>query len=383
MGGNDVINGRGGNDVARYDYASTGVNVNLATGVGTVSTTDHDTLSNIEGLRGSHFNDTLTGGNTANNALEFFRGNGGNDRIDGGAGYDRVDYTNSMQAVTVTLGGTAAGTAKDGLPILNGEIQYPGTAGAVIGTDTLLRIEAVRGSNFNDTLRGSGISTQETFEGRGGNDLIDGGAGLDRASYHASTAGVTVTLGLSGASGTAADGRGGTDTLRNIENVQGSRDFADRITGNELANVLDGQGGNDTLAGGAGKDTLLGGAGNDILTGGSGNDSLNGGAGLDVFRFSSALNSSTNVDRIAGFVAADDTVALDDAVFAGIGAPGALAAGAFRAGAAAGDASDRIIYNSATGQVFFDADGSGATAQILFATVAIGTSLTASDFVIF
>jgi len=69
-------------------------------------------------------------------------------------------------------------------------------------------------------------------------------------------------------------------------------------------------------------------------------------------------------------------------VFAGIGALGALGTGRFRAGAAAGDASDRIIYNAATGQIFFDADGSGATAQVLFATVTAGATITAADFFI-
>jgi Ca2+-binding RTX toxin-like protein len=379
MNGNDVIDGRGGLDMARYDYAGNAVNVSLASGIATVSTVDHDTLANIEGIRGSHYNDTLTGGNAANATLEFFRGNGGSDLINGGAGYDRVEYNNSMQGVNVKLGGAAAGTAKDGMPILNGAIQAPGAAGAVIGTDTLRNIEAVRGSDFNDTLAGSAIATQETFEGRGGNDLINGGAGLDRASYFQSASGVTVTLGLAGAQGTAADGWGGTDRLIGIENVEGSRDSADRITGNELANVLDGLGGNDMLAGGAGNDSLVGGAGNDLLVGGAGKDSLNGGAGLDLFRFNAALSATTNVDRITGFAAADDTIQLDDAVFAGIGAPGALAAGAFRAGAAAGDAGDRIVYNSATGELFFDADGSGAGAKLLFATVAAGTVITYDD----
>jgi Ca2+-binding RTX toxin-like protein len=290
--GNDVLDGRGGNDVARYDYAGNGITANLALGTAFVTATDQDTLYNIEGLRGSHFNDTLIGGNAANDAFEFYTGNGGNDIIDGGSGYDRVDYINAMQAVTVTLGGLADGTATDGLPILNGAIQYPGTPGAVVGTDILRNIEGVRGSQFGDVLTGSDIASLETFEGRAGNDSIDGRGGLDRADYFSSISGVTVTLGLNGTAGTAQDGWGGTDTLLNIEDVRGSRDFNDLITGNELANTLDGQGGDDTLSGGAGDDTLNGGAGNDMLYGGAGFDTLLGGAGNDF------IDGGAIVDRI-------------------------------------------------------------------------------------
>ncbi len=382
MTGNDLIDGRGGLDIARYDFAGNGVNANLATGLVVVTATDQDTLANVEGLHGSHFNDTLRGGNAASTALEVFAGNGGNDLIDGAGGYDRVDYVNAAQGVVVTLGGAVDGTASDGLPILAGQIRPAGTPGTTIGTDILRGIEAVRGSDFNDTLTGSNIATLEVFEGRKGNDLIDGNGGLDRAGYYQATAGVVATLGLNGADGTAADGYGNTDTLRDIENLQGSRDFADKLTGNQLANVLDGLGGNDTLSGGSGADTLLGGGGNDLLIGGNGNDVLTGNAGLDLFRFTGTLSATGNVDRITDFVVADDTMQLDDAGFVGIGGLGALSAGAFRAGTAAADASDRVIYDSATGKLYFDADGNGAGAQVLFATLTAGTALTVTDFVI-
>lgn len=399
-GGADLLDGRGGFDLARYDYSSVGVTANLVTGVANGVAGDSDTLLGIEGLRGSQFNDSLTGGATASAALEVFLGNGGNDTIDGGAGFDRVDYTSAMQGVRVTLGGTGTGTAIDGTPILNGQITYAGTAGATIGTDTLRNIESVRGSDFADVIAGSSIASEETFEGRAGNDIINGISGIDRVSYHTSIAGVTVALGLAGADGTAADGWGGTDKLRNIDNVLGSRDFADRLTGNELANRLDGQGGNDLLSGGLGIDTLIGGngndvlggggavdvlsggAGNDLLNGGDGSDLLTGGTGLDAFRFSAVLNGSTNVDRISDYAVADDTLQLDDAYFAGIGALGTLAAGALALGTAATQADDRIVYDGATGRIYFDADGSGAGAQVLFATVTAGTALTASDFAI-
>ncbi|WP_127998140.1 beta strand repeat-containing protein [Piscinibacter defluvii] len=382
MTGNDLIDGRGGLDIARYDYAGNAVSANLATGLVVVTATDQDTLANVEGLHGSHFNDSLRGGNAASTALEVFVGNGGNDTIDGVGGYDRVDYVNALQGVVVTLGGTADGSATDGLPILAGQIRPAGTPGATIGTDTLRRIEGVRGSDYNDTLTGSNIATLEVFEGRKGNDLIDGNGGLDRAGYFQATSGVVATLGLNGADGSASDGYGTTDTLRDIENLQGSRDFADRLTGNQLANLLDGQGGNDTLSGGSGNDTLLGGGGADLLIGGNGNDVLTGNAGLDLFRFTGVPNAGSNSDRITDFVADDDTIQLDDAGFVGVGALGALAAGAYRAGTAAADASDRVIYDSATGRLYFDADGNGAGARVLFATLTAGTALSVADFVI-
>ena len=312
--GNDLLDGRGGFDIARYDYASGSVVASLATGTATGPTTtqtisgvnytvnDVDTLQNIEGLRGSQHADTLSGSNRTD-LTEVFQGNGGSDTIDGLGGLDRVDYLNAMLGVTVTLGGVsgnaADGSASDGLPILNGAIQYAGTAGAVVGTDTLRNIESVRGSQFSDTLTGSNIASEETLEGRAGNDTIDGRGGLDRASYNSSVAGVTVALGLIGADGSAQDGWGGTDTLRNIENVTGSRDFNDTITGNELANTLDGQGGNDTLNGGAGDDTLNGGAGADTLYGDAGFDTFNGGAGADIIVGGAITDLVFNLDNNA------------------------------------------------------------------------------------
>ena len=89
--GDDVIDGAGGLDIARYDNASGAVSVSLATGSSS-GADGNDTLSGIEGVRGSKFDDALTGGNAASDALEFFNGMAGNDTIDGGTGFDRVDY---------------------------------------------------------------------------------------------------------------------------------------------------------------------------------------------------------------------------------------------------------------------------------------------------
>jgi Ca2+-binding RTX toxin-like protein len=271
-GGNDTIDGRGGFDVVRYDsLATAGVNVDLVTGIASDGLGGTDTLLNIEGVFGSSFADVLTGGNAANGTVyndgksEIFRGGAGNDTIDGGQGYDRVDYTSSTMGVVVTLNGASDGSAIDGIVI----------AGVTQGVDVLRNIEAVRGSDFADTLTGSDTAVFESFEGRAGADIIDGKGGVDRVEYGTSTVGVNVNLTNTNtiAGGTAADGWGSIDTLLGIENVRGST-FNDTILGSSLDNKLEGQAGNDSLSGAAGNDTLNAGTGIDTVDGGADNDTL-------------------------------------------------------------------------------------------------------------
>lgn len=131
-----------------------------------------------------------------------------------------------------------------------------------VGNDTIRGFDGndiIDGGPGNDTLAGQ--NGNDIIAGGAGNDAIDGGANVDTASYAGSPAGAVVNL----ATGTASDGHGGTDTLTNIENVNGSA-FDDTITGNAGANVLNGGGGNDILAGGAGNDTMNGGSATDTDT---------------------------------------------------------------------------------------------------------------------
>ena len=266
--GNDTIDGGGGYyDFADFSDATGGVTVTLTgggNGTATGAGIGTDTLKSIQGVMGSDFADSITGSASTGNALlttELFRAGAGNDTIDGGAGNDWATYDTSTAGVVVTLGGSADGTAQDGLG----------------GTDVLRNIEGVMGSDLGDTLTGS--SGSETFQGRAGNDVIDGQGGIDTAYYSSSVAGINVDLSQNKASN---DGYGSSDVLLNIENVFGSRDFNDSITGNSGNNRLEGNGGNDTLMGGAGQDALLGGNGDDFMDGGTGNDSLTGGAGNDT-----------------------------------------------------------------------------------------------------
>ena len=110
-------------------------------------------------------------------------------------------------------------------------------------------------------------------------------------------------------------------------------------------------------------------------------DKLTGGAGADRFHFTSELGVG-NVDRVMDFVSQSDIIGLDDAIFGGM-ALGRLSASAFVAGTKALDADDRIIYNAANGALYYDADGNGAGAAIYFANLGAGTTLIASDIVIF
>lgn len=126
-------------------------------------------------------------------------------------------------------------------------------------------------------------------------------------------------------------------------------------------------------------DTLIGDDGANGLAGGRGADTLIGLGGADRFVFDTLLEPG-NVDNITDFTVADDTIQLGRGIFTEIAA-GTLSADAFTTGAVATSAAHRILYDQTTGQIFYDADGTGAGAAVLFATVTAGTALTAADFV--
>ena len=203
----------------------------------------------------------------------------------------------------------------------------------------------------------------------------------------------------------------GTDTVQtnrasftlgaNLENLRYTGALAFNGTGNAAPNaltggvgadMLSGLDGNDTLSGGSGNDILLGGVGNDILSGDAGNDTLTGGAGVDslsggvgndIFVFN-ATDTFTSLDTISSFANVagnDDIIHLDDLVFTGLAA-GTLAATAFVTGTAALDAGDRIVYNAATGALYYDSDGDGAAAQLQFATLNPAATLSNVDFMV-
>ncbi|HEV2865166.1 MAG TPA: calcium-binding protein, partial [Allosphingosinicella sp.] len=309
-----------------------------------------------------------------------------------------------------------------------GTFGYTGEAHVVAGRAPIGQVtrlgsagsQTIRGGGSSDTLMGMGGN--DVLIGNGGNDTLDGGTGTDtmrggagndtyiidnagdKAIETSSSDGIdTVTSALSFTLGAFLDnltltgtaitgtGNGGNNTIigNNANNVLSGGNGIDTLKGSAGNDTLDGGGNNDKLDGGGASDTLFGGIGSDTLdgntgsdklNGGSGNDTLIGGSGTDSYFFDTALNASTNVDKIIGFSVADDTILLNRAIFAGITANGTLAASRFHVGTAAADASDRIIYNSGTGQLFYDPDGLGGAAQVLFAKLDPGLALTNADF---
>ncbi|MBM6595188.1 calcium-binding protein [Microvirga sp. BT291] len=199
-------------------------------------------------------------------------------------------------------------------------------------------------------------------------DLKDGGA-------HSASALTVTAQPAPSLSRTAINGTDGNDNLKGTAG-------ADAIKGLAGHDTIVGRAGADVLAGGAGNDRLVGGAGNDRLIGGPGRDKLTGGAGDDIFVFNAKLSAKTNVDTITDFNVDDDVIRLDSAVFTKLAKAGPLAAGNFYKGLEAHDANDRIIYDSTTGSLSYDADGNGAGAAIKFAHLAKNLKLSASDFVV-
>ena len=138
----------------------------------------------------------------------------------------------------------------------------------------------------------------------------------------------------------------------------------------------------DWIYGGMGNDRVSGGSGNDRLYGGPGADSLFGNVGKDAFVFNTKANGATNVDSIRDFSAKDDAVWLDNSVFKALGSNGALKSGAFWRGSEAHDTSDRVIYDRATGTLYYDPDGTGAAEQVAFAKLTTKPTFTYADVLV-
>ena len=324
--GNDTVNGGAGTDTADYSSgtidppglvgpqtftgATAGVRVNLSlAGAQNTGGAGIDMLVSIENLTGSSFNDTLTG-NSGNNVLsglagnDQLNGNGGNDTLHGGSGNDQLhggagtDQLNGGSGNDLLDGGDGGSDtasyagATAGVTVNLDRLDAQNTGGA--GVDTLVDIENLTGSNFNDTLEVSGLSEADgpTLNGGNGNDqlfadhtrhpTLNGGNGDDLLFAEAN-------------SGAALNGGAGNDTLV-------------------------GTGGSSILDGGAGNDTLIA-IGDDLNTN---NATVNGGAGADIIKlgdftrvtcdYNTVSESPAGVgrDHILGFQSSGDPItALD------------------------------------------------------------------------
>ncbi|EIM29309.1 calcium-binding protein [Microvirga lotononidis] len=148
-----------------------------------------------------------------------------------------------------------------------------------------------------------------------------------------------------------------------------NKTFTITVEDERRENVV-GNSGDNVIRGGSGNDTLNGAGGNDTLHGGEGRDQLIGGAGADTFVFDTAV-MKTAADSVLDFSLAEgDRIWLSQKIFIGLGL-GQLTANAFALGTEAHDQDDRIIYDQATGRLFFDVDGASGSkkdvAPILFA----------------
>ena len=216
------------------------------------------------------------------------------------------------------------------------------------------------GLGGDDTLRGG--EGAYTLIGGAGNDQIDGKGGFDTVAYVTSPGAVNVDL----VAHTASDGFGDTDTLNNIESISGSA-YDDALTGGVAANGV-----------------VLNDGPIEIFRGDAGNDTLSGGAGNDTIRCDTLLNALSNRDTITDFNVVADTIELENAIFGSLTSTGTLATGSLRAGAGGrpADADDHILYGSASGARFYNADGNVAGTAVQFATLGGGLALSNADFLV-
>jgi Ca2+-binding RTX toxin-like protein len=336
------------------------------------ATDDEDyEIGDLVGFWGTPGDDALVEGNANDNVIhglagadllrglagnDFLIGDAGNDVMDGGAGDDVYRVEEAGDVVVEAAGG--------GADAVYAVTSYALNAGAEV--ELLSAIDPgstagmnLTGSNYGNTIIGT--AGANTLIGGGGIDVLAGGAGND--VYRVEEAGDLVL----------EYGGGGADAVYAVGSYALQNGYEIEV----LAAIDPGSTAAQTLIGNDHGNTIFGSNGANILDGKSGGDALVGYGGADIFAFTTTLGAG-NVDAIVDFVAGTDKIGLDDAIFTAIG--GSLGAGAFVTGSAAADANDRIVYNQATGQIFYDSDGSGGAAAILFATLQSAPALTASDF---
>jgi Ca2+-binding RTX toxin-like protein len=389
--GADLIDGGAGIDTADYEDASAGVALDLALG-GTSGDASGDSFVGIENVDGSEFGDLITGdaganrldGNDGNDFLkgaggadtlsggsdnDNLQGGDGNDRLLGGSGDDTMIGGNGDDVYVVSDAGDTidetGGSGVDGVESLVSISHASDTTGAVENL-TLIgfgNLDGV-GNALANTLVGN--NNANNLNGNSGADVMRGRGGND--AYVVNEAGDVVDESLFGSNGVddvlsfVSFDLSGPKALGAVENLRLAPGAANL---NAHGNALD--------------NGLVGNNGVNVITGAAGNDTLTGNGGNDFFVFTTALNAATNVDVIEDYSVAQDTMRLENLFFTGLG-NGTLAAAAFRVGTTAIDASDRIIYNDDTGDLFFDRDGTGAAAKVQFAEIDPGLAMSHQEF---
>jgi Ca2+-binding RTX toxin-like protein len=358
-----------------------------------------------DSLNGGAGNDTLEGG-SGNDQLfggdgnDVLDGGAGVDTLSGGAGNDTYYIDNPLDIVIEEENGGRVD--KVSINVTNGseDVNYTLAANVEIlqilgGGVNKVNINAT-GNELNNFLIGNyyqnflfGLDGNDTLEGLGGSDFLYGGAGND--IYRISDATDTIT----------EDVDAGIDTVEskisltlgaNLENLTlyknpqfpGSpppQDDPLNGIGNELDNSITGNNANNILSGKQGNDTLLGEGGDDRIVGGIGEDILTGGDGADRFY---RWRSGTGVDTITDFQVGEDLLYFSAKGFGGdLVKGGVLGQEQFTLGTSATNESNRFIYDTDTGNLFFDIDGTGDIAQVQIATLSSGLALSNTDIFIF
>jgi len=382
-------------------------------------------------IDGGYGDDTITGTASGNAII----GGGGNDLLDGAGGSDYYYVTGNQAGGWSSFAGfdTYADSGASGIDTIRAYGKGPIDIG-LAGFDSSSGIEVIDATGATGAVRLLGDWTDDTLDFTGvtliGNIGIDGGGGADVIIGNEAANTITGGTGqdnLDGAGGGdtyvvtgniaggwssfsdydlyADSGASGIDTIAAVGkgNVDIGLDEFDQTSGIEVidatlatgkvrlvgdweSDVFDFTGvtfkGKITVDAGGGDDTVIGTAGAETIAGGSGNDVLTGGAGNDAFLFNAKPDMWGNVDTITDFSVPGDTILIDHLAFTKIGKVGAFAAANLVIGTKALDAADRLIYDKTSGNLFYDADGSGKGAAILFAHLSPNLSLTASDFLI-
>jgi Ca2+-binding RTX toxin-like protein len=410
------------------------------------SGTGNDTLDGRDGddsLYGGAGVDYLSGGNgndyiNAGNENDFIFGGAGNDRLTGGLGRDWFTIVSGSDTIAdLGLGGADVLTVAAGAKVsatlaaawtATGASSNEGTANLIsagFAVDLSAITSGIKGYSVTNTggataLTGSGLMDRlwggvgnGSLSGGGGDDVLVGGAGNDVfivgsgtdtisdpglgtdastlaawASANASMwADWTASGGITDAGIAALTSAGFAVDL--VQMTVGTAGF--RVTNIGGATTLTGSGFDDTLVGGIEGDMLFGGTGNDSLVGNDGEDRLMGGAGINILTGGAGADTFvfdllTGAAHITDFTSGSDHILLAKSVLIGLGSVGTLTAADFWSadGAVTGqDTSDRVIYNTATGALYYDADGSGVKAAFQIAVLDGRPPLAYTDVFIF
>jgi uncharacterized protein (TIGR01370 family) len=371
LSGNDVyVIGNAGSKVVETsaqgaaDRVAASVSYVLAAGVYVEQlTTNLSTGTTAINLTGNVLKQEITG-NYGDNVLRD--GGGAADHLRGLAGNDTYQIYSSG---TTIAEGSSQGTADKVMAAVDYALK-PGVYVEIMTTNGASGTAAIdlTGNALKQYITGNAGANVLSEGAIGAADKLSGLGGNDTYRIYNSGAVIveTASQGTLDKVLTSTDYRLGAGVhVEQLQTNSSSATTTISLVGNEIAQKI------------------IGNAGINIIDGKGGSDTLYGGAGRDYFTFSTAPSAS-NVDTIVDFKAPDDTIRLENAIFKALTATGPLASSAFWASTAgvAHDSNDRIIYDTVTGRLFYDANGSAAGGSIHFATLTGHPTITAADFVV-